>query len=244
MSKVIPLPAHSARLRIVQGLISWAAFGGLGACGTDEANEGPLGSRVSQASTESGETQVDGQSGTEYGGGGGSRPTCPCGSLRNPLRATVMEVVGHIEGADGFPVRMGNVRLRVEELLGSTTGIEIGSEISGGWFGALPCFYGCASVAVGDQVLAFYRFPMRCSDSGPDDGCPVSETIPAAITGITPWGDSVLLAELQSGDFTLAVEDLPHLDSSECMERLGNIADRLGPSDAETACYERESKAP
>jgi hypothetical protein len=52
------------------------------------------------------------------------------------------------------------------------------------------------------------------------------------------------LAELRSGDFTVAVDDLSLLDSPECAAQLGSVGDRLGPNDAEIACYEREAPAP
>src|SRR4029077_9948714 len=84
---------------------------------------------LSAASTDPAPTQANGQSGTEYdSGGGGDHPACPCGFLTNPRRETVLEVAAHIEGTDGLPIRLGSVRLRVDELLGSTTGLEIGSE--------------------------------------------------------------------------------------------------------------------
>jgi hypothetical protein len=242
MSEAIPTGIRRTVLRTIQGFALGAAFGGLGACGSENTSEGSE-ARVSQTSTETPRTSFNGQSGTEYGpGGGGDRPSCPCGSLGHPLRATVLEVVGHIEGADFRPVRLGTVRLRVDELLGSTTGLELGSEISAPWFGELPCFYGCASVAVGDEVLAFYRSPEPCIDTG-DDNCPLGGTIPGSIA-LTPWADTVVLAQLASGDFTLAIEDLPLLESAECAAQIGSVGERLGPNDAEMACYEREPPAP
>jgi hypothetical protein len=238
MSEAIPLPIRRAVVRSIQGCALWAVFAGLGACGSESTNPGDVGSPLSQAS-------VSGQSGTEYGpggSGGADRPSCPCNFLGNPLRGTVVEVVSHIEGADFRPLRLGTVRLRVDELLGSTTGLEIGSELSAPWFGELPCFYGCASVAAGDQVLAFYRFPRPCINTTGDD-CPLGDTIPGSIA-LTPWRDPVVLAELQSGDFTLPVDDLSLLESPECDAELGNVGSRLGPNDEETACYEREAPAP
>lgn len=244
MSEAIPPPVRPAVARTMRGLALWAAFGGLGACGTDSTNEGFESLRVSQASTDTTDAQLNGQSGTEYGpGGGGDRPACPCGTLHNALRGTVLEVVRHIEGTDGYPIRPGNVRLRVEELLGSTTGLETGSEISGGWFGELPCFYGCASIEVGDEVLAFYRPAMPCV-AGDGIECSNGDTIAARFTGLTPWGDTVLLARFVGGDLTLAVEDLPLLESSECSARIGNSGDLLGPSDVEPACYEIAPRGP
>jgi len=241
MSEGIPFSVHPAVVRTIQGVALWAAFGAVGACGSERADRGVVGGPSSPALTESAQTEVNGQSGTEYGpSGGGDRPSCPCGTLNNPLRGTVLEVVGHIEGADFRPVRLGTVRLRVDELLGHTTGLEIGSEISAPWFGELPCFYGCASVAVGDEVLAFYRFPEPCINITGND-CPQGDTIPAVIA-LTPWSDTPVLAELRSGDFTVALDDLSSLDSPEC--QLGNIHDRLGPNDFEIACYEREAPAP
>jgi hypothetical protein len=242
MSEAIPSPVHPAVVRTIQGVALWAAFGAVGACGSESTDPGAAGRPASQASTEAAQTQVNGQSGTEYGpGSGGDRPACPCGGvLRNPLRATVLEVVGHIEGADFRPVRLGTVRLRVDELLGNTTGLEIGSEISAPWFGELPCYYGCALVAVGDEVLAFYRFPEPCINITGDD-CPQGDTSPPVIA-LTPWSDRPVLAALQSGDFTVALDELSSLDSPEC--QLGTVHDRLGPNDAEIACYEREARAP
>ena len=148
MSEVTPLPLRPALVHTIRGVVLWGAFGGLGACGAENTDEGSMGNRVSQASTDTESTQVDGQSGTEYGPGvgGADHPSCPCGWLRNPLRATVLEWVPHIEGADWRPLRLGTIRLRVDELLGNTTGLEIGSEISSPWFGSLPCFFGCASI--------------------------------------------------------------------------------------------------
>lgn len=244
MSEVIPFRVRPVVVRTIQGVALWAAFGAVGACGSESTDLGAVGGPLSQASSDTAETQVNGQSGTEYGpGSGADRPSCPCGGvLRNPLRATVLDVVGHIEGADFRPVRLGTVRLRVDELLGETTGLEIGSEISAPWFGELPCFYGCASVAVGDEVLAFYRFPEPCFNTTGDD-CPQGDTIPAVIA-LTPWSDTPVLAELQSGNFTVALDDLSLLDSPECSAQLGNVGDRLGPNDGETACYEREAPAP
>lgn len=226
---------RSALLRVIQGLALWGVFGGLGACGsqTTEA-DGAAGSQVSQASTESADTQIDGQSGTEYEPGGDSRPDCPCG-IRNPLRGTVLEVVPHIERSDFFPAQLGNVRIRVDELLGSTTGLEIGSEISGGWFGDLPCFFGCASVEAGDEVLAFYQPERPCPTPGE---CIFGDTIAASIA-LAPWDDSgVVLARFVNGDLTLAIEDIPLLESPECRERIGSIGDFLGPRDEGVRCYE------
>jgi len=243
MSEAIPFPIVPAVMRTIQGLALLAAFGGGGACGTEDTNDGS-GSRVSQASTDTTQTQVNGQSGTEYGsGGGGDRPACPCGSLHNPLRGTVLEVVRHIEGTDGFPIRPGKVRLRVDELLGNTTGLEIGSEISGGWFGELPCFYGCGSFEVGDEVLAFYQFPYSCIETSGADNCPYGDTIPGLLTGLTPWADTVVLAQFVNGDLTLAVEDISLLESSECRARIGNIGDLVGPNDGER-CYEVAPRSP
>lgn len=150
--------------------------------------------------------------------------------------------MGHIEGADFRPLRLGTVRLRVDELLGSTTGLEIGSEITAPWFGELPCFYGCASVAAGDEVLAFYRFPEPCIKT-PGVECTLGDTIPGSIA-LTPWADTVVLAQLASGDFTLAVEDIAVLESSECDAQIGNIGRRLGPTDEGSACYQREAPVP
>jgi hypothetical protein len=243
MSQAILAAVRWTVVRTIQGFALGAAIGGLDACGTENTNEGPEGLRVSQSSIDTDQTSLNGQSGTEYDqGGGGDRPSCPCGFLTNPLRGTVLEVVNHIEGADGRPVRLGTVRVRVDELLGSTSGLEIGSEITAPWFGELPCFFGCASVAVGDQVLAFYRFPEPCITT-PGVECALGDTIPGRIA-LTPWSDTVVLAQLVSGEFTLAVEDLPLLESPECAAQIGSVGNRLGPNDSETACYERVSPAP
>ncbi len=243
MSEVTPLPVRPTLARKARGFALWAAFGGFGACGTENASEGSMGARVSQASSDTESTQVNGQSGTEYGsGGGGDHVGCPCGFLGKPLRGTVLEVVRHIEGADGFPLRLGTVRLRVDELLGSTTGLEIGSEISSPWFGELPCFFGCASIEVGDEVLAFYRFPEPCITTD-GNNCPNGDTTPGNIA-LTPWSDPPVLARLSGGDLTLAVEDIPLLESPECSEQIGNWSDFLGPEENEPRCYELEQPAP
>lgn len=239
MSEAISCPARPAVLRTIQGLALLTAFSGFGACRTEDTND-DSGSRAPQASTDTTQTPESGQSGSEYdpGGAGADRPSCPCGFLKNPLRATVLEVTGHIEGADGRPVRLGNVRLRVNELLGTTTGLEIGSEISANWFGSLPCYYGCASIAVGDEVLAFYRFPRPCINTTGDD-CPLGDTIPGRVD-LAPWADTkVVLAELVNGDFTVDIEDLPLLETAQCPEQIGYISELLGPNDTERACYER-----
>jgi hypothetical protein len=241
MSEVSSLHVHPALVRTLQGVALWAVFSGLGACGSESENDDNLGRRVAQASTDSTETQIEGQSGTEYEPGG-DHPGCPCGWLHNPLRGTVLEIVRHIEGTDGFPIRPGKVRLQVEELLGNTTGLEIGSEISGGWFGQLPCFYGCASFEVGDEVLAFYRPEEPCI--GGADSCPYGDTIGAGFNGLTPWSDTLLLAQFVTGDLTLAVDDLPLLESPECQEQLGNWGDLVGPDDHEERCYEVAPRTP
>jgi len=243
MSEVTPRPLRRAQVRTVRGFALWAAFGGLGACGTENTDAGPTSNRVSQVSSDTESTQVNGQSGTEYGSGGGAdHPSCPCGYLANPLRGTVLEVVRHIEGADFRPLRLGTVRLRVDELLGSTTGLEIGSEISSPWFGELPCFFGCASIEVGDEVLAFYRFPQPCINTSGDD-CPNGDTIPGSIA-LTPWSDPLVLARFSRGDLTLTADDLPVLESPECSEKIGNWPDLLGPEENGPRCYELEQPAP
>jgi hypothetical protein len=252
-SQAIPFPTRSAIIRTIQGTLLCAAFGGLGACGSESAIPGSAGSpgapessdddQAVPESSDSTQPLSSGQSGTEYDdlGGGLDRPACPCGWLENPLRATVLEVVGHIEGADFRPLRLGTVRLRVEELLGSTTGLEIGSEITSPWFGELPCFYGCASIAVGDEVLAFYRFPKPCVDTTGDD-CSNGDTIPGNIA-LTPWSDTVVLAQLANGDLTLPVQDIAVLESPECDGQIVSVhaAALGGPNEAAPACYERES---
>ncbi len=245
MSEANSLPFRTTVVRTIFGFGLCAAFGGLGACGTEKSNDGAEASRASQASSDSNETSINGQSGTEYENPGGvDRPACPCGgTLANPLRATVLEVVGHIEGADFRPVRLGTVRLRVEELLGSTTGLEIGSEITSAWFGELPCYYGCASIAAGDEVLAFYRFPEPCIDTTGDD-CPNGSTLAGSIA-LTPWADTVVLAQLANGDLTLPVEDVSLVESPECDAQLGNVHNRLSPEDESApACFELASGAP
>jgi hypothetical protein len=240
MSEVTLLPVRSASVRTVRGLALWAAFGGLGACGTENADEGSSGDRVSQASTDTAETSANGQSGSEYdyGGNGADHPSCPCGWLNNPLRGTILEVVRHIEGSNGLPVRLGTVRLRVDELLGSTTELEIGSELSSPWFGELPCFFGCASIEVGDEVLAFYEFPRPCITTEGDDNCPLGDTIPGRIS-LTPWSDAPVLARLSRGDLTLAIEDIPLLESPECSARIERNRELLGAApDDGPRCYE------
>ncbi|HTV20782.1 MAG TPA: hypothetical protein VMG12_18990 [Polyangiaceae bacterium] len=231
MSELTTSHARHAIVHTLRGLTLFA-LAGAGACGAEKTSD------PAPASTESEEARIEGQSGTEYEPGG-DHPACPCGWLHNPLRATVLEVVPHIEGTDFFPIRMGKVRLRVEELLGNTTGVEIGSEISGGWFGNLPCFYGCASVDVGDEVLAFYRPEYPCTGS-----CPNGDTIEAGITGIVPWDETMVLAEFVNGDITITPDELPLLESPECGARLGNIGDLLGPNDVEERCYEVAPRNP
>lgn len=245
MSDVTLLPVRAASMCTFRGSALLAAFGVFGACGTESADEGSSGNRVSQASTDTAETSADGQSGTEYdpGGSGAEHPSCPCGWLKNPLRGTVLEVVGHIEGSNGSPVRLGTVRLRVDELLGSTTGLEIGSELSSPWFGELPCFFGCASIEVGDEVLAFYRFPEPCINTTGDD-CPLGDTIPGRIS-LTPWSDAPVLARWNRGDFTLALEDIPFLESPECSQRIEANRELLGgPPDPGPRCYELQPPPP
>jgi hypothetical protein len=238
MSKAHQVPVRPARLRIVHGFALWAAFSGLGACGTEDTKD----DSPARGSTDTASSPISGQSGTEYEGGGGDHPACPCGWLHNPLRGTVLELVPHIEGTDGFPIRMGNVRIRVDALLGNTTGLEIGSEISGGWFGELPCFSGCASVEVGDQVLVFYRFEAPCIGTGGE--CPYGDTIQAGFTGITPWSETMLLARFANGDLTLAIDEIPLLESPECFEQIGNTADLIGPNDVGERCYEVAPRNP
>jgi len=55
---VRPAPVRSAVLRLVPGLTLWGVFGGLGACGSETTEADGGGSRVSQASTESADTQI------------------------------------------------------------------------------------------------------------------------------------------------------------------------------------------
>jgi hypothetical protein len=241
MSEVSSLHVHPALVRTVQGVALWAVFSGLGACGAESENDDTLGRRVAQASTDSTETQIEGQSGTEYEPGG-LRPACPCGWLHNPLRGTVLDVVKHIEGTDGFPIRRGTVRVRVDELLGNTSGLEIGSEIVAPWWGELPCFDGCASVAAGDEVLAFYRPAEPCVRT-PGIECSLGDTIPASIA-LTPWGETMLLARFFNGDLTLDVEEIPLLESPECSERIGSTGDLAGPNDQGERCYEVAPRTP
>lgn len=87
MSQASSLLVRAALVRAFQGFTLWAVFGGLGACGSQRTDDEPTGSGVPQASMDSAETHIDGQSGTEYEPGGGSRPDCPCG-IRNPLRGS------------------------------------------------------------------------------------------------------------------------------------------------------------
>lgn len=151
-------------------------------------------------------TTVAGGETSEFSGG--DIPACPCGTLKNPLRATVMSVVEQ------------TVRLRVDELPLGAANAEVGSEIEGGlWYGGLPCYFGRADVAVGDEVLAFYW---------PSTNTAVTQSRIA----LTQWGPTVVLADA-TRDLTVSIDDLPLLDASEaeCRAGLGNIADYTGPAD-------------
>lgn len=137
---------------------------------------------------------------------GGDVPACPCGTLRDPLRATIVAI------------DVESVRLRVDEILGNDPGVEVGGEIDGSWYGGLPCYTGRAAVAVGDAVLAFYW---------PADPGYVGRI------ALTPWGESVTLADATRGKLIVSLDDLTLLDApqAECAAALGNIGDYLGPDD-------------
>ncbi|MET0414373.1 MAG: hypothetical protein ABW217_23885 [Polyangiaceae bacterium] len=137
---------------------------------------------------------------------GGDVPGCPCGTLRDPLRATITDV-----GVE-------SVRVRVDELLGNDPGAAVGAEIEGSWYGGLPCYTGRAAVAVGDTVLAFYW--------------PADPGFRGRIA-LTPWGESVLLAKSTRGELIVSLDELSLLDApvAECVAGLGNISDYLGPDD-------------
>jgi hypothetical protein len=137
---------------------------------------------------------------------GGDVPACPCGTLRDPVRATIVAI-----GAE-------SVRLRVDELLGGEPGVEVGGEIDGSWGGGLPCYTGRAAVAVGDAVLAFYW---------PADPGYVGRI------ALTPWGESVLLAQSTRGELIVSLDELTLLEmpQAECAAALGNVSDYLGPDD-------------
>jgi hypothetical protein len=137
---------------------------------------------------------------------GGDVPACPCGTLRDPLRATIIAITAEA------------VRLRVDEILANDPGVEIGGEIDGSWGGGLPCYTGRAAVAVGDSVLAFY-WPADPGYRGR--------------IALTPWGESVLLADATRGELIVSLDELSQLDApqAECAAALGNVSDYLGPDD-------------
>ena len=58
--------------------------------------------------------------------------------------------------------------------------------------GNLPCFVGCPSVAVGDEVLAFYSPGKPCVPIEAAE-CTLGDTIPAYIS-LTPWAETAVLA--------------------------------------------------
>jgi hypothetical protein len=183
----------------------------LTACGEGAAERRPLLAGPEQADVAGGET-------SEFSGGdipGG----CPCGGLRNPLRATIMAV-----GAE-------SVRMRVEDLLGSSSSAEVGSEIEGTWGGQLPCYVGRAEVSAGDDVLAFYWPSVSCVQS-PGVECQLGATSPGRIA-LTPWGERMTLADASRGVIRISIDDLPLLSAPElqCEAELGNVSDILGPGD-------------
>lgn len=160
-----------------------------------------------RSSTPMGPAQGDVAGGETSEFSGGDIPACPCGTLKNPLRATVTALGDE------------TVRVRVDELLGGTSTVEVGSEIEGGlWYGGLPCYVGHADIAVADEVLAFYW--------------PSTTPTSAARISLTRWSQKLLLADA-TRDLTISIDDLPLLDApdAECRAGLGNIADYIGPND-------------
>jgi len=88
------------------------------------------------------------------------RGHCPCGSTGGvpPLRARVV-------AAEPLP-DFGETRYRLvaEELFGEIEGVRVGDELGGYASDGLPCA-GQESIAVGDEVLAFYLRGRQDSDS-------------------------------------------------------------------------------
>jgi hypothetical protein len=137
---------------------------------------------------------------------GGDVPACPCGSLRDPVRATIVSIA------------VESVRIRIDELLTDRLDVEVGNEVEGSWGGGLPCYTGRAAVIAGDSVLAFYW---------PADPGYVGRI------ALTPYGESVMLAQSTRGELIMSLDDLPLLDApdAECASALGNVSDYLGPGD-------------
>lgn len=213
----------SALLRgVARGIFSAAIGGTFMACAGDPSAETSVSAPSDQVSDDSMEASL-------AGGGGFERQSCPCGQLNNPLRATIMEV------RPGSGERPGSVRLRVEEILGNTADVKVGSEIDAGWSGRLPCMNAFPTaapltIAAGDAVLAFYSPATPCPLPGV---CADGDTISAGVA-LTPWGDTWVLADTsRDADFTISVDELSLLDApfEECLSGVGDIFDFLGPGD-------------
>jgi hypothetical protein len=185
------------------GFLSGAAFLLL-ACGGDKEPPEALATNLAGGET------------SEFGG---DIPACPCGTLRNPLRATVTAVAEQ------------SVRIRVDEFLGAVSGVELGGEIEGVWDGALPCYVGRADVRAGDEVLAFV-WPAQPCVTSPGVECPLGATTRTRIA-LTPWGNTVMLADA-TRDLIVPVADLSLLEApdAECRSGLGNISEFIGPADS------------
>jgi hypothetical protein len=185
------------------GFLSGAAFLLL-ACGSDKEPPEPVATTLAGGET------------SEFGG---DIPACPCGTLKDPLRATVMAMAEE------------SVRIRVDEFLGAVSGLELGGELDGVWDGALPCYVGRADVTVGDEVLAFVWPAQPCVRS-PGVECQLGATTRTRIA-LTPWGNTVMLADA-TRDLIVPIADLSLLDApeAECRSGLGNISEFVGPDDS------------
>jgi hypothetical protein len=217
MSRTLSRPFDSAMVRLVPRLVFSVVIGGtFTACSGDQSDQPPPRDPSTQASADEAEASLE--------VGGADIPGCPCGLLKNPIRGTVVA----FEAREGSS-RGGSVRLRVEELLGSTADVEVGSEIEAGWSGSLPCV-GPATIAAGDAVLAFYRPARPCP---PDATCADGDTVGAGVA-LTPWGETAMLADTSADpDLAMSISDLSLLDApyEECRSGLGNISEFLGPDD-------------
>jgi hypothetical protein len=176
---------------------------------------------VAEESREGSETSVDGtvedvpvplgQSGSE----GGNRVPCPCGlpQTGNLIRATITDVDGQHLG------------LRVEEVLPGAVGLSVGQGLTADFAGQLPCWDGCTSVEVGDDVLATYSYAYSCVAETPDD-CPGPNPRPAQVR-LTHWEDQVVLGRTTE-EYRFPVSQLQSLaettDLSACIDTYGDVS--------------------
>lgn len=157
-----------------------------------------------------------GQSGSEAPAGTGGNPStpdetvpCPCDAGGIFLRVTVL-------AADDPALRT----VRVDAVIHGETDLGVGDRLNVEDDGQLPCSFGSAPVADGQQALAVFTpaEPAIC------DGGTCSSV--AGSVRLTPWADELLFAQTPEGRVAVPASELDSLwsdDVDACMDRHGDV---------------------